>query len=600
MDDFAELTREQLIKRLRKLEPQAGSPGCGGGESAGASEWRDTEERLRAILQTAVEGIITIDQRGLVESMNPAAEKIFGYGADEVMGRNVSMLMPSPYREEHDQYMGNYLRTGQARIIGIGREVVGRRKDGTTFPMDLAVSEVKLAGRRLFTGFVRDISERKRAEVRQELLYATTRALAEAETLTDAAGTLLKVVCSKTGWSLGELWVVDSNLKLLRLVETSGATGLGLDPADGPWLPGTFARGVGLPGRVWETAQPAWLRDVEEDPAFVRGEAAKRKHIRGAFAFPLLLGREVQGVIALFSHEALPPDPELRGMFTDLGSHIGQFIERKRAESKLAELAQTLAEKNKELETIVYVASHDLRSPLVNIQGFSQELARSCEQLRGRLSRGARRGEAEGTSADDPQVQTLLTGDIPEALEYIQAGVAKIDALLAGFLRYSRLGRAALKLELLDMNRLLASIVQVMEYQIQRAGAAVQVQPLPECVGDAIQVNQVFSNLLDNALKYLSPDRTGVITISGSTAGGRSIYTVRDNGIGIAREHQQKVFEIFHRLNPAWGEGEGLGLTIAQRILERQQGRITVESESGQGSAFIVSLPASQDAKYSL
>lgn len=394
-------------------------------------ELGDTEERLRAILQTAVEGIITIDERGIVESMNPAAEKIFGFQSAEVVGKNVSMLMPSPYREEHDGYLANYLRSGQARIIGIGREVMGRRKDGTAFPMDLAVSEVRLAGRRLFTGFVRDISERKKSEAR------------------------------------------------------------------------------------------------------------------------------------------------------------------------LADLAQTLAEKNKELETIVYVASHDLRSPLVNIQGFSRELAHACARLRERLSgkAGAFSPAAAGPAQPDAELCTLLDQDIPEALEYIQAGVTKIDALLAGFLRYSRLGRAALRIESLEMNALLKAVLQTMEFQIQKAGALVTVESLPSCQGDATQINQVFSNLVDNALKYRHPNRSPALRISGQIEESRSVYRVQDNGMGIPRDHQGKIFEIFHRLNPSMGEGEGLGLTIAQRILERQNGRIWVESEPGVGSRFFVSLPGSMPAK---
>ena len=125
---------------------------------------RDQEERLRAILETAVEGIITIDERGFIESFNSASEKIFGYRAAEVIGKNVKVLMATPHREQHDGYLENYKHTGHAKIIGIGRETFARKKDGTLFPIDLSVSEVKLSDRRIFTGFIRDITERKRLE----------------------------------------------------------------------------------------------------------------------------------------------------------------------------------------------------------------------------------------------------------------------------------------------------------------------------------------------------------------------------------------------------------------------------------------------------
>ena len=167
MTDYSAWSKERLIKRLKALEKNANTDlqqAIHIERRRSQAALRESAERLRAILETAVEGIITIDERGIIESFNSAAEEIFGYKASEVVGKNVSVLMPAPYRHEHDGYLSNYVRTGHAKIIGIGREVVGKRKDGSTFPMDLAVSEVKLENKRLFTGFVRDITERKRLE----------------------------------------------------------------------------------------------------------------------------------------------------------------------------------------------------------------------------------------------------------------------------------------------------------------------------------------------------------------------------------------------------------------------------------------------------
>ncbi|HEV2330327.1 MAG TPA: PAS domain S-box protein [Verrucomicrobiae bacterium] len=165
MNDLSRLTRAELADLVSDLQEKVMLDTARQAEHRQTrSALRDTAGRLRAILATAVEGIITIDDRGLIESFNHSAEKLFGYHAGEVIGQNVKLLMPEPFRREHDGYLKNYRDTGHAKIIGIGREVVGRRKDGSLFPMDLSVSEVNLVNRRLFTGFVRDITERKAAE----------------------------------------------------------------------------------------------------------------------------------------------------------------------------------------------------------------------------------------------------------------------------------------------------------------------------------------------------------------------------------------------------------------------------------------------------
>jgi PAS domain S-box-containing protein len=172
MKDYRKMSKAELLAWIRQLRSRHVMRTRTQRRRA-ATALGDSAERLRAILETAVEGIITIDERGIIESFNPAAERIFGYRAKEVIGKNVSVLMPSPHREQHDTYLGNYLHTGHAKIIGIGREIVARRKNGTVFPMDLSVSEVRLADRRLFTGFIRDITERKRLE--KEILEISER-----------------------------------------------------------------------------------------------------------------------------------------------------------------------------------------------------------------------------------------------------------------------------------------------------------------------------------------------------------------------------------------------------------------------------------------
>lgn len=273
---------------------------------------------------------------------------------------------------------------------------------------------------------------------------------------------------------------------------------------------------------------------------------------------------------------------------------ILDISERKQAETQRDQLMLELSHKNKELESIVYAASHDLRSPLINIQGFSRKLEKSCRELEKLVA--ALVPEAVLPDA----VREIFTQTLPKSLGFIHSSTDKMDTLLSGLLRLSRLGRATMAIEPIDMNRLIEEVVSNLGFQIQSTGAEISIEILPPCKGDSAQINQVFSNLLDNAIKYRQRDRLPQISISGSIDGEQIVYLVRDNGIGIASEHVEKIWDIFHRLNPSDQPGEGLGLTIVRRIVERNGGTIRVESTIGRGTTFIVSLPACKDQQAAL
>jgi PAS domain S-box-containing protein len=261
------------------------------------------------------------------------------------------------------------------------------------------------------------------------------------------------------------------------------------------------------------------------------------------------------------------------------------ITDRRKAEQSHYRLNKELEEKNKELESILYAASHDLKSPLVNIQGFGHELSQSCELIRSALA------ETRKSTKMDKAVGVALNKDIPNALDFILTSTAKMDSLLSGLLDLCRLNTAEMKTEPIDMNAMMTDIAASIEYQIEQAAAKVDTEPLPRCLGDVSQINRVFTNLLTNALKFLGESRPGQIRIYGTSQGDQSVYCVEDNGIGIAPEHQQNIFEMFYQLEPEKREGEGIGLTIVRRIVDRHSGRTWVESKVGEGTKFFVSLP---------
>lgn len=271
------------------------------------------------------------------------------------------------------------------------------------------------------------------------------------------------------------------------------------------------------------------------------------------------------------------------------------ITELKRAEQSLQHsrqnllhLKEQLENKNKELESVLAIVSHDLRSPLVSISGFSQEIRLSCRNAENIV----RQMQWPGDQAL-PLLKTL-TQEIPESIEFIQTSSNRMDTLVRSLVKVARAGIAEIRPERLNMNELVAEASDSIGFEIKEAQTDLRIEDLPECFADRAQASQIFSNLLDNAIKYLDPNRPGRIRVSGSVEQTQSVYCVEDNGIGISPEYQDKIFELFLRIDRNRTAGEGIGLAMVKRLVARNNGSIWVESVSGEGSKFYVSLPRSE------
>jgi signal transduction histidine kinase len=255
---------------------------------------------------------------------------------------------------------------------------------------------------------------------------------------------------------------------------------------------------------------------------------------------------------------------------------VNQDLERRTEE---------LARKNEEVEAFVYIVSHDLRAPLVNLQGFGRELRRSCEALSQLLA------GASLPASMAAEVRELVEEEMPGSLRFISASTAKFDRLITALLRLSRSGRTELRRERIDMSTLLAGTLDSLRNMIDTSGATVVVDTLPPAEGDPTAVDQVFSNLVTNSLRYLQPGRPGRVEIGGEATGAMQRYFVRDNGVGISETARQRLFQVFQRFRPDLSDGEGIGLATIKRLVERHGGQVSVDSVDGTGTTFYFTLP---------
>jgi signal transduction histidine kinase len=261
---------------------------------------------------------------------------------------------------------------------------------------------------------------------------------------------------------------------------------------------------------------------------------------------------------------------------------------RDQLEEAVARRTAELTEANDEIQRFAYIVSHDLRAPLLNIIGFTGELQDATNRLNRFVSDNL---EPAGIEVP-PEVREASRQDLPEAIRFIQTSTTKMDRLITAILRLSREGRRVLTPERLDMQALLGSILDSVRHQADAAGAALILGPVPSLIGDRLAIEQIFSNLVENALKYLAPGRPGRIELSGLRQGRMVRYEVRDNGRGIAARDRERVFELFRRAGPQNTTGEGIGLAHVRALLRRLGGTVDCESVPDVGSTFVVRLPA--------
>jgi PAS domain S-box-containing protein len=263
----------------------------------------------------------------------------------------------------------------------------------------------------------------------------------------------------------------------------------------------------------------------------------------------------------------------------DAGGAIAEWVGVHTDITEQREAEAELRESNEEIQRYAYIVSHDLRAPLVNVMGFTSELEAARAEVRAAL----------GSHADAARIDA----DMEEALGFIRAAITKMEALIAAILKLSREGRRTFRPEPLDMRALVQGLADAQRHQADAAGARVEIaDDLPEIVADRLAVEQIFGNLIDNALKYLAPERPGLIRVEGRpVAGGRVRFTVADNGRGIALRDHARIFELFRRSGLQDKPGEGIGLAHVKALVRSLGGRIEVSSEFGQGTSFSVTLP---------
>jgi PAS domain S-box-containing protein len=525
------------------------------------------EVRYQLLVDSVTDyAIYMLDPEGRVVTWNVGAERSKGYKAEEVLGKNFSIFflpedvaagLPADELETAES-QGRY-ETEAWRV----------RKDGTQFWAMVTLTAIRDPNGELhgFAKVTRDMSAHKAAE-------ESTRAVnAQLERYRFIVGS----VADHMIFTLDTDGKIDSwSTGAQNVLGYTASEALGREYS---LLFTKEEREAGRPQREMEEA--ARTGHCMTDDWRVRKDGT-HFWVSGA----LTAVRDELGTLTGYIRVAR--DMTLQKRLEESMALVATDME-KRVVERTRELQETVAElqrKNQEVEAFVHIVSHDLRAPLVNVQGFVRELEESTKTLKTALQ------TCPQWESCWPSIRPIMEDDVGGALHYISASTAKFERLINALLRLSRQGRQVYQLTRVNVWELVTNSVATFQQLIVEVGAEVEIGALPSVTADTTALGQVFSNLIGNAIKYRSPQRSLRIEIGGQVEEGIVHYWVRDNGLGIPEYGKAKLFQVFQRFHPKQAEGEGMGLAIAHRIVERLGGKIWADSKEGEGTTFHYSLPA--------